>query len=290
MNVKQLLLAFFAWGIVSTSSGIAVAADYMLPGGEDYCKAAGPRKTTMVLVDRTAAYRSEDHERLMRGLAMLKSDIPMEGGSTRIDIRTVRDVASASAPIFSGCVPTCFTNTFFRACDAGGVQGERELFWRAMLSRLSLNELMQVPPVSLETALAETIERVTRDNRPDRLIIFSDFLEYHREGKGLPAITFYTEGGRLGDYLTALIKGNYIPDLRGTQVVGFGLGEELGGPSKNANSKSLPPAVWTKSYRFWLAYLQQAGAEGFSIGQEYPGTAKPIVITKTPPVDRQPKN
>lgn len=269
----------------------AQSDDFRVPGAPDYCKADTVPSTIMVLVDRSAAYRPEDHERLIRGLGRLMEEIPPDRVGTRIDIRSVTDVSSGSARIFSGCVPAC-KETAFKSCDPLPIQFNRRIFWEEMQGRLTLNELGQVPPVGLETALAETIERATRGNKPARLVIFSDFLEYHRDGGkgGLPAISFYSAAADFNGYLAALAKGNYLPDLRAVKVSGFGLGEELGGGSNLSRRRPLDPAVWTKVYRFWTGYLQQAGAEGFSISQEYPGTVKPPPPGRAPPPDRVPRN
>lgn len=257
---------------------------------DDYCKVYPKQKLLLLVVDASAPYSPADVARLSRGLRVLKEEHTMDTPGFRLEVKSVGSVVEQSQDLFSACIPACPTDLGpMNECIKPIVRRDREEFWKKLESVLSTKLSAGEKPPGSETALAETIEWVTRNRRPAELVIFSDFLEFHAQGGGLPRVTFYspTEGG-LASYMKDLAAKNYLPNLSSTKVVGFGFGQELGG-SSNFTKKSggLTPGQWQVINKFWTRYLQEAGASGFSLSKEYPGAAPPAEAPPPPPEPRR---
>lgn len=290
---RLLTLALILFGL-SANHALAQTASATSGGGTyNYCiPSTGQRpQLTLLLVDRSAKYTHDDVQRLYRGIAALETAMTQTGH--RLVVRSVRDLVSTSEQLFDGCAPACPTNLpFYDSCNLQGVGRDRQNFWQGLQRAINQERLMAETPSNQETALAETIEASLRAlPPPTRLIIFSDFLEHHAAGGGLPKVSFYspmTDKERSA-YLDSLRMTGRIPKLGGTIVEGFGFGQELGGPSNASLNTHVPAKTWEGNYRFWISYFQMAGVQdGISISLERGGQIPPLTgdIPPSPVKDR----
>lgn len=252
----------------------------------DYCAAFPNGERTVIIVDRSAAYRPEDVDRLHRGIAALRNDLEAQERSFRdqdkpfpgrfIEIRPVNSLPATSGPLFQGCLPACPQTSIWDTCEERAVANDRRVFWRKLMDTVAATHLTQSQISQGETPLAQVIHRTVRESIPGQLVIFSDFLEHHQAGGGLPRISFYSASSQeITAYLRQLQQANYLPNLQAVKVVSYGFGSEIGGKSGLTPRTGLNPARMDLIYRFWVSYFHDAGARNFHIEKEFPGVLPP---------------
>ena len=244
----------------------------------DYCAPQNGSRVTLMLVDRSAAYTEEDVRRFYRGLDRVLKQQTQAGD--RLVIRSVRNVSSASDVVFARCLPTCPAKLgFLESCDEDKVAQDRRNYQAELTEKLAPDILMAPLRINAETALAETIDSDVRQGpRPQRLVIFSDFLEYHGAGGGLPKVNFYQKmtAAQADSYIQFLHATQHLADLRGISVEAYGFGQELGGATQLSGRRPLTDYVLTSVSQFWTSYFQAAGAQpGFVLNLEYGGGMTP---------------
>lgn len=263
----------------------------------DYCGRSPAKERVALVLDRSASYRPEDIDRLSRGLDVVRQEFMAKTKDREkfrgiyLEVRPVTSYTATSVPLFAECLPACPSNlSIWDECQEQKVARDQRGFWARLgqvfdPARLSMAQISQG-----ETPLAEVIGKTVREVRPSTLIVFSDFLENHAAGNGLPRFSLYTANStEMKGYLAALRKVNLIPDLRAVRVVGFGIGQEIGGASK-LQKKQLDEARWRDIYRFWVSFFQEAGATGIVLERDYPLAAPPGVPPPPVPQDRKPLN
>jgi hypothetical protein len=282
-----LLAAVIAW-----APGSARSAEIEFKGkAYDYCAVYDQEKTkttTLFLVDRTAAYRQEDWDRLMRGIAVMEKASTIHTPGTRLEVRTIADIKQRSITLFSGCVPACPKEfAVYDSCTPGAVNADMRAFWKALKGALNFEALSSSDNNKLESAIAETIELAVRETKPATVVVFSDFLEQHKSGGGLPEVSFYSQpAATLLKYLDSLQKSEYLPKFAKTRIIAYGLREEIGGQS-NLSRGPLKSGQWDAVERFWVRYFSVAGAAGFHLAKEYPGATMPKDDGPKLPPDRK---
>lgn len=229
----------------------------------------------------------------MRGLDILKRELdPKAPGFTgwRVALIPVFSYTATNELRFNRCLPACPPNIpAWDSCDQRGVAADRRRFWTEFDGLVATDELTKASMGQGETPLAETIGKAVRTGKPDKLVVFSDFLEYHKGGEGVPAVNFYTQKeDEMRRYFGALRNAQHFPRLLKVDVIGFGMGSEIGGSSTVTPRGGITDARWRSIYKSWVSYFQDAGARGFRLDREYPGATPPAAAPPPPPDDRPP--
>lgn len=263
----------------------------------DYCGRFPAKERVALILDRSASYRPEDVDRLSRGLDVVRRELLAKTKDREkfrgvyLEVRPVTSYTATSAPQFAECLPACPSNlSIWDECQEQKVARDQRGFWERFGRVFDPAQLSTAQISQGETPLAEVIEKTVREVRPSTLIVFSDFLEHHAAGNGLPRFSLYTANStEMKGYLAALRKVNLIPDLRDVRVVGYGIGQEIGGASKLQN-QPLKDARWRDIYRFWVSFFQEAGATGIVLERDYPAAVPPGAPPPPVPQDRRPLN
>ncbi|CUW38465.1 exported protein of unknown function [Magnetospirillum sp. XM-1] len=268
-GIAGMLVGLLA--LLSAPDALAQAGKSAYP----YCRMFPEARTVVFLVDRTATYEDEDIARLVRGWEVFATELNREGD--HLVIRTVGDYARTSDILFDDCVPSCPPKGFlpwYDACNQNLIAADLQDFVTRIGQALNPVMLKQAQARKNETALAETISLVVSEHRPSLLVIFSDFLEYHLDKVG-EADFYRANTTEMNSFYTDLRRRRLLPDLRNISVIGYGLGKELGPPSKPGIQQGMK-LNWNQIYRWWVRYFSDAGARSISIETEYRGMTAPV--------------
>ncbi len=223
----------------------AFAADnkYCLPDSDN----------VVVYVDRTTPYDDLDKKALVDGVALVFE--ALEGGE-RFSIRSIADSFATSERLVEACVPICanqgFLDDLFSDCTEGVMINDRKKLKTRIVQTLQklLANFVELPNSEIVRTLALSTAEEMRQNRRNRVFLFSDLIE---NSVYLPGKEFFST--RTKPLLAKLEADGLVPDWQGTVVHVFGVGRS-GKPGR----PPLDQPLLEKLTEFWRAYFDGAGA------------------------------
>lgn len=262
-----VIAAVFVSALAATAAGAQEAAKDRYPYCEAF-KGQKDHKTVVALLDVTDAHDQADTDRLAAGMNELRQAI---NSGDQLVVQTVLDAPAASVELFDHCKPGCPPDSYLGAltlCDKSAVARDTARFlstWRdAVVNKLPKHA--ESSQHHFGTALAATIAASANRYKPQLMVIFSDFVEFHSGGGNLPDINFYSSNTNMRSYLETLRKRNEIPRMnRATAIIGFGLGKALG----RSDGHHLADGDWKRMRQFWEEYFAAADASHVNIGLDY---------------------
>lgn len=256
-----LLCALLAVTVLSFFAAPRVA--YAQASPYNYCEQGG-RKTAVFLIDASDPYSEVDRNTLLRGFRDL---LPKLEGGERLIIKDIGMYRDSSRTLFDDCYPTCpFNLGLGEVCRRQLVTADREKFSRSILNALKdsvfSEKARELPGSSIVGSIAQTIKQYPS---PNLLIVYSDFMEYSGQNKGRQNVNFYKDTERqINDFLKSVISDRQVPDLSGTQFIGFGFGKRLG------ESEPIPSKQNQLVASFWNRYLETSGTQSPILTREFP--------------------
>ncbi|NBC32829.1 MAG: hypothetical protein GVY13_09170 [Alphaproteobacteria bacterium] len=221
----------------------------------NFCFESGA--TWLILVDQTEPYTERNRIEFRSAMELVFRQL---GVGDRLIVQTIGARPTTSDIEFSRCVPGCppsdgFT-AIFSPCDRSAVdQG-----FAAFRTRLrDVVEDLGDGQRADETALIATISNLNRAHpgrRFNRIILYSDLLEFDEEG-----FSFFNEF-EPNEVLDEVVASGMLPDLSGALIDVFGTGQRLGalGGDRFRDPIALSTRQRDDIRDFWRRYFRQAGA------------------------------
>lgn len=221
----------------------------------DYCRFGD--RTTLLFVDRSTVYDTQDRAVFARGLGHIYSELAL---GERLVVRTITDEYASSRVVFDGCLPGCRDQDvgLLGSCNPQVARADALRFRnRFMVSaRDILANSGNLPRSEIMMTLATAVPQYRARNLR-RVYLFSDLLE---NGSVMPWPRILNQSS--DEFVATATANNGLPNLRGVTVGVFGFGRD-----HTSQRHSLSPNARGQLLETWNAYFSAAGARA-TIDQE----------------------
>jgi len=238
----------------------ALSGNVPAQAADEYCQYGD--RTSLFLVDRTTAYDEEDLNTLIEGLEIFETTITK---GERLIIAMISDAAAKSTVIFDACMPGCPEYGFFESlvgeCKPMVARQDAREFTARFIN--VLREVINTPQSYPYSAIIDVIRRRATEHlseEHDRLIVFSDLLE-NSPRLPWPAVIRQDAAATV----SRISRTGGLPELRGAEVVAFGIGREHSNARRPLSVRDRQRLV-----AFWEALFAASGGRNVRISFGYP--------------------
>ncbi len=225
---------------------------------QDYCS-QGEGKAALFLIDRTSVYDDQDKKYFANGVDVLFKQLQT---GERLIIHTLTEDFSDSKKIFDACRPGCMeqglASGLFSQCRASRAKVDERKYVRDVLT--SVKPMISIQEKHPNSEIIETIAFMMQEyeqNKPARLIIFSDMIEHSRLAK-----FGHLKEKDIQPLLDELDRLGLIRPMQGIEVEVFGFGRD-----HSAQRRGLKAELKRNIEQFWQAYFKRANAGKFHLGR-----------------------